>query len=131
MGLKRMIQTRLRRAALPAGALAALVLLCAWLINHLGGGVGMATGSGQDHPAAAHSPPPVSTTPLQVVIQGDRYLVEGKEVALDQVVGRAAGSPVRIVSGPDARMGTQKDLESALDAAHVSWALEAQPVTGQ
>jgi hypothetical protein len=131
MGLKTMIQTRVRRAALPAGALAALVLLCAWLLNHLGSGPGLATGSGSNNspPAPAGAAQPAAT--MQVVISEDRYLVEGTDVPLDQVVARAGSGKVRIVSGPDARMGAERELETALDSAHVSWALEAQPVAGQ
>ena len=132
MGLMNLIQKRVRRAALPAGALAALVLLLVWLLNHLGSGAGLGTGSGSNQsPAGANASPPPPATSMQVVIRDDRYLIQGKEVPLDQVVGQAAGATVRIVSGPDARMGAEKGLESALDAAHVSWALEAQPVTGQ
>jgi hypothetical protein len=131
MGVKKMIQTRARRAALPAGVLTALILLCAWLINHLGGGAGLATGSGSNNSPPAPPAAPTPATTMEVRIRDDRYLVQGKEVPLDQVVGQAAGANVKILSGPDARMGTERDLETALNAAHVSWALEAQPVTGQ
>ena len=122
-----------RKIILPAGIVSLLAVLIAWVLTHLGGGFG--GGSNFD---TQHGPPasqPVQSQPggaMQVVISGDRYLVEGKDVSIEQAVGMAKGAAaVRIVSGPDSRMGAKLDLKKAMDVAHVAYMLETSPVPGQ
>jgi hypothetical protein len=121
-----------RRIILPAGAVGVLALLIAWVLTHLGSGTGSGT------PGSQNSQPPdqhVQTQPggaIQVVISGDRYLVEGNDVSIEQAVAMARGAAsIRIVSGPDSRMGAKMDLEKAMDSAHLSYTVETSPVPGQ
>jgi hypothetical protein len=122
-----------RKFLLPAGGIALLAFLLAWVLTHLGAGIGGGGGTAsQDTSATTHSPATQAGPPMEVVIQEDRYTVDAKELTLYQIVAMAAASPsVKIVSGPDSRMGAERDLEKALDDAHLSWSLEAEPVSGQ
>jgi hypothetical protein len=124
---------KMRKTVLPVGGLAALVLLVAWVLNHLSGHGG-GSGDASIGTAVAPAAPAQATQTMQVVIQDDRYLVSGKDMTLADIVsaagaGHADGPAIKIVSGPDSRLGTERELENALDAAHLAWGLEAQPAT--
>jgi hypothetical protein len=68
---------------------------------------------------------------MTVVIREDRYLVDGNEWSLDQIVAAAGNRgkqspPLKIISEPDSRLGTERAIEAALDAAHVTYSVETQ-----
>jgi hypothetical protein len=119
--------------------LAAIIVAIAWLLNHigLGGGGGLAESNSllPDFATRADAPEesqPAALSPLEIVIRGDAYLADGKPITLEQAIARArqrGRSPeaVKIISGADARLGTQRDLQSALDAAGLKWGVETQP----
>jgi hypothetical protein len=124
------------RRVIYAGVVAAIVFV-AWILSHfMGGGAGLGVGGSLENANAPRSTPPVlSTQPTEamvVVVTGDRYMVSGREMTLASIIA-AAGNPqpgrtaVMIVSGPDARLGTQKDLQNALDAAGLSWGMQTEP----
>jgi hypothetical protein len=123
------------RAIVPAGLLAALVLFVAWALNHLMGHGGGGEGNAPQASETTHvieSPQPVplvaSGEALEVTVQEDRYLVGGKDVPMEQIVSSAkAGAKVKIISGPNSRLGSERELESALDAARQVWAIENVP----
>jgi hypothetical protein len=120
-----------RKALLPAGVVALLAAIIGWVLSHLGGGglgAGGTAGSSQDAPA--HTAAAQSGGTMEVQIREDGYFVDGSEMTPDQIVAAAGSSAVKVVSGPDSRMGALRDLEKVLDTAHISWALEAQPVSG-
>jgi hypothetical protein len=130
---------RLRRKVFAGGTVLAIAAL-AWLLTHLGSGGGSGLGLS---PAPGHidlSPPQSSmpsladtSTAVQVIVRDDQYFVAGIRQTIDQIVtsaqaARRSDSPaVKIVSEPDSRVGAERDLELALDDAHLSWALEAVP----
>ena len=131
---------RLRRRVF-GGGFAVLVIALGWLLSHLGSGGGSGLGLS---PAPGHidlstpkptSPPtlPPTSDAVEVIIRDDQFMVDGSQETIQQIVGAAQsahpvdGPAVKIVSEPDSRVGAQRDLELALDDAHVSWALEAMP----
>jgi hypothetical protein len=124
------------RAIVPAGLLAALVLFVAWALNHLlghgGGEDGSAPQATEPHviesPQSQPAPLVASGEALEVTVQEDRYLVGGKDVPMEQIVSSAkAGAKVKIISGPNARLGAEKDLENALAVANQTWVVETVP----
>ena len=128
---------RFRRRVLGVGIMA-LIFLVAWMMNHLGPGTGIGLGTGivpgDNHTTELPRPSPVvSAEPMRVVVQDDQYLVGGSDKSIQQIVQAAqasspsSGAAVKIVSGPDSRVGAQHDLEAALDNAGLSWSLEADP----
>jgi hypothetical protein len=123
-----------RKAILPVGAVGILALLIAWVLTHFGAGMG---GSGSLAPQNSPQQPaaPVQAQPagsMQVIVSGDRYLVDGNEMTLDQVMAKArSASAVRITSGPDSRMGATMALERAMETAHLSYTMETLPAQGQ
>jgi|GEM_PF-5974794 len=132
------LQRRMRRLMIRAGAIGLLVIVMAWILSHfLGHGNGSGSGSGSGmttstQPASTAQGVIQSAEPLEVVIHEDRYVSDGREMTTAQIIAGAAGHAapaVKIISGADSRLGSQRDLESALDAAHVSWAIESEPVS--
>jgi hypothetical protein len=122
------------RKLLPAGGLAVLVLLLAWVLSYFTGhgpGAGGGAVAGPSQAAAQSAAAPKD--PIEVVIQEDQYLVAGRPMTLDQVLAaagpaRPGSAAVKIVSGSDSRLGAERELENALDARHLPWSLESEPL---
>jgi hypothetical protein len=126
---------RLRRGAFRLVFLAC-VLIAAWLLDHIGSGSGFGL---LPEPSVVEMPHshPVDDSPLiipqamQVTIREDGYFVDGNQKSIPDIVEAAShsrpasGPAVRIVSGPESRVGAEKDLEMALDKANLPWTLEA------
>jgi hypothetical protein len=121
------------------GSILALIVFCvAWVLSHLGGGgggllpgVGAGVSSSAEVDEAVATPGP-ATGPLEIVVRGDLYFAGDRQVDLDQVItearqGRRSPEAVRIVSGADSRLGTVRELQSALDAAGLKWGMETEP----
>jgi len=114
----------------------ALVLIAAWLLNHLGAGSGLGLLPEPSIVATPHSHPVpgslvATSQAMQVTIREDGYFVDGNQKSIPDIVesashARSASGPaVRIVSGPESRVGAERDLEMALDGANLPWTLEA------
>jgi hypothetical protein len=123
-----------RKAILPVGAVGILALLIAWVLTHFGAGLG---GSGSLAPQSSSPPPAARVRPepagsMQVIVSGDRYLVDGNVLTMDEVMAMArSASAIRITSGPDSRVGATMDLEKAMESAHLSYTMETLPAQGQ
>jgi hypothetical protein len=128
-----------RKMALRAALLVALILILSWILSNFAGrgaGAGEGPGGGSSPAAVERGDSGSPRTPIQVFIQEDRYLVDGKEMTLDQILaaagpGGGSAAAVKIVSGSDSRLGAERDLENALDSKHLPWALEAEPVRSE
>lgn len=126
-----------KRKMMWRGSILALgVFFVVWLLSHFGGaGSGLLPGSGASESAGviqAVAAPVPAIGPLEIVVRGDTYLDDGSEITLDQAVSRArqarrSPEAVRIVTGADSRLGTVRELQSALDAAGLRWGMETQP----
>jgi hypothetical protein len=126
------VKKRARKAVLPIGLIGGLAFLFAWILSHLGAGVGTGNGAGSEAAQSAASAATQPAGPLEVTIRGDGYWVDDSESTIDKIVAAAAGrtgpTAVRIVAGPDSRLGAERDLEKSLDQARLTWSLEAEPV---
>ena len=132
------VLARLRRIRkiVSRGVFVILVVVAAWILNHLGGnGMGVLPDSGKTALPQPSTPAPsgATTQAMQVVIREDGYYVGGDEQTIEQIVASAAearsasGPAVKIISGPDSRVGAEQDLETALNNAHLPWTLESGP----
>jgi hypothetical protein len=120
-----------RKAILPGGIVAILAIIIGWILSHLGGGLGSGGG------ASGSGTSPVKTTGggqnpvVQVVVREDGYYVDDKPLTLSEVLAAAgpsvAGPPVKIIGGPDSRMGAERDLENAFNTAHIPWVAQDSP----
>src|ERR1700683_2487274 len=121
----------IRKAIFRLGVAAVLILAVAWLITHTGPGGG--SGSGGLPLQSSASPPSSIADPskaIQIAIHEDQYSIDGHVQSLDQVLGTAKSTPsVKIIVGADSRVGSQLDLQKALDNAHIAWSLESGPTT--
>jgi hypothetical protein len=126
---------RIRRGAFRIVFLA-LVLIAAWLLDHLGAGSGLGLLPEPSIVATAPSRPVqgsllITSQAMQVTIREDGYFIDGNQKSLSDIVEDASharpatGPAVRIVSGPESRVGAERDLEMALDEANLPWTLEA------
>jgi hypothetical protein len=132
MAIPKFVKTRAKKAAVPIGLVGGLVLLFSWMLSHLGAGVGTGSGPGNPDSHSGQSATTQPAEPIEVTIRGDGYFVGAAESTIDKIVADAAarsGEPaVKIVAGPDSRRGAEHDLEKSLDDAHITWALDAEPV---
>ena len=75
---------------------------------------------------AATEPTADASKTMQVTIHEHQFLVDGQAQTVAQIVSAAqaktgATPAVKIIAGPDLRVGAEKELEAALDAAGARW----------
>ena len=99
---------------------------------------GTGTGTGDATPASAlqsstqpsDDAPTTPQRPMKIVVRGSSYVVDGREVALDQIDDLAAkvpegpGVPVLIEHDPSSRAKAEEDLKAALNQHSIQFATD-------
>jgi hypothetical protein len=106
-----------------------LVLVGSWLKGHGWGIMGGGPGTGSPGTLSIKSPDPVPPSGLTVSVEGDKYLVDGNQVSLEEVHSRADahnknGQQVVVSKKGNARYLTVKKLEDVLEQRGIRYRSE-------